>query len=112
MKSVYLFLRRAFLHIALLAGFILFYAYIVAPWGDEHNFLGGRKLLEGNKGYRHVISVIKPNLATALRGLNMSGTAYRLEWAEGGKNLSFGNVEITFDERGEFMRIAEKGKAG
>ena len=89
--------RRILLHLALFLLFWLLLMVVVIPWDSGEQYPADSfALIEGQRAYAEVVRQSRPNLVTALRGLNMVGAKYSNEQSGGERLVTVGNGRLSF----------------
>lgn len=98
--------RKVLLHVLLFLLFWFLLMFVVIPMdGQGPASPEGYALVEGERAYAAIIRERRPNLITALRGLNMVHAEYTQSQTDEGRLVQVGNVKLFFDQQGNFRSL-------
>lgn len=99
-------LKRILTHLILLLILWLLLMFVVIPWDTDGQYPpDSYGLIEGQRAYVAVVRESRPNLITALRGLNMVHAQYTQEQIDDLRRVRCGNIEMNFELDGNFRSI-------
>ncbi|MDR1242377.1 MAG: hypothetical protein LBM00_06315 [Deltaproteobacteria bacterium] len=99
-------LKRALLHLFLLALLWGVFTFVVIPWDTNKEYPADTfPLIEGQRAYAEIVRASRPNYLTSLRGLHMVRAKYTQERLPDQTVITTGNVRLSFDPAGEFLSL-------